>query len=119
MPFKMERRAPYAVAVQLAVALTGIAALAAHLVRPPPPPYPCATPAQILYDNHIACLPSVEAMSRVLAAPAGRDFVRAAYVRDDASGAWVRAEAGAAPAIAPVPPGGAVVDRTARLVTKH
>lgn len=113
MQFKMERRAPYALAVQAAVAIVGIGALAVHLMRPAPPPASCDTPAQILYENHTACLPSAEALVRALEVQPAQDFVRAAYLRDEASGAWVRIDLARNP-LQHRP----VVEPTGRLVTK-
>jgi nitrous oxide reductase accessory protein NosL len=94
MQFKMERSAPWALAVQLAAIGIGLMVLAVQQLSSAPPPAPCIGAAQIVYDHAEACHAGLRDMFRSLAAPARPGFVRAIYVRpeDGGSGAWLGAE---------------------------
>lgn len=94
MRFRMERRAPYALAVQLVSAGAGLALLLVQQLSPLPPPGPCDGAAQIVYDSGRTCHAGLDAMFRALAAPAQPGFVRAVYVRPadgPVHGPWVGA----------------------------
>lgn len=94
MQFRMERRAPWALAVQLAAIGTGLVVLAVQQLSSAPPPGPCGGAAQIVYDHAQACHTGLGGMFRSLAAPARPGFVRAVYVRpeDGGDGVWLGAE---------------------------
>jgi nitrous oxide reductase accessory protein NosL len=89
----MERRAPWALAVQLAAIGAGLTVLAVQQLSSAPPPGPCTGAAQIVYDHAQACHAGLPGMFHSLAAPARPGFVRAIYVRpEDGGGAWLGAE---------------------------
>jgi nitrous oxide reductase accessory protein NosL len=81
MRFRMERRAPYALAMQAGAAVAGLVVLAVQQFSPAPAPAPCGGQAQIIYDTARTCHARLDAMFRALAAPEQPGFVRAVYVR--------------------------------------
>ncbi len=93
MRFKMERRAPYALAVQIASIGAGLALLAVQQFYSSPHPALCDGAAQIVYDSGRTCHAGLDGMFRALAAPQP-GFVRAIYVRPsgaDSPTAWLDA----------------------------
>ena len=98
-PFRMERRAPWALAVQAVSIGVGLALLAAQQFSPLPTPAACGGAAQIVYEGGRACHAALDTLFRALAAQEQPGCIRAIYVRPQdarprpgAAPAWLRAE---------------------------